>query len=374
MYKTEVFTNTNQLAELKSEWNDLLNRSTTNTIFLTWEWINSWWQVFGNSSELLLITVREDNDILVGLAPLMLRKRRFYTFPISEITFIGSGLSDRQDFLISNDDPKIIDAILQEIYKKKKKWTLIYFDQVPTTSLLLKEKLFKKYPMVIEDSSICPYIPIQDSWEGFYKSLSKKMRRDLSNKLNKFKKTGNWQFVVNDQVQDINNTVEAFKKIEEGSRKSGTQKEYFINKDNMKFIQIFLEFCLKNNWLDISNIILDNKIISILLGYIYHKKYYAYFITFDEDFYNLSPGKIILNEKIKWCFNNNEKITEFDFSRGDSYIKSRWATLSRQHQRLIIFKRTIYSKLIEFIVGTIRPLIKKYILKRDTFTNRNIGI
>ncbi len=365
MYKTEVFNTIDELEKLKSEWNELLKKCSTSTIFLTWEWINSWWQVFGGNAELLLITVRGSDGDLVGMAPLMIRKRRFYLFLINEITFIGSGLSDRQDFIIPKNNQQIAELILDTIHQQiNRDWTILYFDQVPDTSLLINSDLREKYNVIIEESSVCPYIPIDDTWEEFWKTLSSKMRRDLNNKTNKISKTGEWEFIITRQDPNLDEIMYTIKTIEDNSRRLGTQKAYFTDDKNMIFMKSFLESCLKNKWFDFSHISLDGKIIAILLGFIHNNKYYAYLMTFDEEYYNLSPGKLLLNEKIKWCFEHGDEVNEFDFSRGDSYIKSRWTQVNRQHQRLIYFKGSSYSQLIKTVVYKIRPLIKKYILKR----------
>ena len=40
----------------------------------SWAWLYSWWEIFGEGYELLLITVR-DGTLLAGLIPLMLERR-----------------------------------------------------------------------------------------------------------------------------------------------------------------------------------------------------------------------------------------------------------------------------------------------------------
>src|ERR1051326_581755 len=54
---------------LATEWNLLLARSAANTIFLTWEWLYSWWQHFGSGSQLAIILIERGNKLL-GIAPL----------------------------------------------------------------------------------------------------------------------------------------------------------------------------------------------------------------------------------------------------------------------------------------------------------------
>ena len=57
-----------ELLSLRSQWNALLSRSYTNDITLTWEWVSSWWRVFGDRRRLSILTAW-DSEELVGIAP-----------------------------------------------------------------------------------------------------------------------------------------------------------------------------------------------------------------------------------------------------------------------------------------------------------------
>ena len=58
------------LRRLRPEWNGLLCRSPASSVFLTWEWIATWWEHFGREGDLLILAVRDESGRLVGLAPL----------------------------------------------------------------------------------------------------------------------------------------------------------------------------------------------------------------------------------------------------------------------------------------------------------------
>src|SRR5438105_4444855 len=54
---------------LQSEWNRLLDRSSSDTVFLRWEWIHTWWTLFKAERRFYALAVR-DQGRLVGIAPL----------------------------------------------------------------------------------------------------------------------------------------------------------------------------------------------------------------------------------------------------------------------------------------------------------------
>src|SRR5712692_8540819 len=85
---------------LRTEWNDLLAASDADCVFLTWEWLFTWWKHFGAGLRLAILAVRDRGE-LVGIAPLALRRR--LGFPVLE--FLGSGLvgSDYVDVIVRRD-------------------------------------------------------------------------------------------------------------------------------------------------------------------------------------------------------------------------------------------------------------------------------
>src|SRR5580658_3547746 len=75
---------------LESDWNRLLMESSRPVPFLTWEWISTWWQHFGASSQLFVIVARDEASRVVGIAPLRLVLRKsFGMVPVRSLEFLG---------------------------------------------------------------------------------------------------------------------------------------------------------------------------------------------------------------------------------------------------------------------------------------------
>ncbi len=63
-------------AGLADAWNDLLERSEADPLFMSWAWLYSWWEVWSDSLELelALFGVFEKGEKLIGLAPFFLHR------------------------------------------------------------------------------------------------------------------------------------------------------------------------------------------------------------------------------------------------------------------------------------------------------------
>ena len=65
---TRLFRTLTELQELAGFWNDLLERSLNDNLFLTWEWMTTWASTYLSGDELFVITVYDDG-CPVAIAP-----------------------------------------------------------------------------------------------------------------------------------------------------------------------------------------------------------------------------------------------------------------------------------------------------------------
>ena len=68
----ETVTDALGFAALQQEWDRLLQSSDSDGLFLTWEWLYTWWKHLAGDRELSILTVRCEGE-LVALAPCALR-------------------------------------------------------------------------------------------------------------------------------------------------------------------------------------------------------------------------------------------------------------------------------------------------------------
>ena len=54
MLEVQVIRDVPGFRALGREWDDLLERSAVDTVFLTWAWLESWWDVYGDGVEPLV--------------------------------------------------------------------------------------------------------------------------------------------------------------------------------------------------------------------------------------------------------------------------------------------------------------------------------
>ena len=55
-------------ADLREEWDELLAACPANCLFLTWEWLHTWWKHLGGPRRLDLLVVRSGRDLAANAA------------------------------------------------------------------------------------------------------------------------------------------------------------------------------------------------------------------------------------------------------------------------------------------------------------------
>jgi len=351
---TELIKDEQKFKDLRSEWGGLLKKSFTDSIFLTWEWLYSWWLAYSNEKDLNIICVRSEKNELIGIAPLFIHRAQYYRVPVVELGFLGDKASDRQDFIVDKMHPEVYEVLIGQILKARN-WDIARLEQVPEWSALSSHEQFTK-AYESEIASSLPFVNIASDWETYLKGLPKKFRKDLRNKYNILKREGEWNFEYFTNSEDLEIELEKIFQLEMDSKKMGAGYALFADIRAQDFHKMFSKYCLENGWLNISYLTLNGNPISYLIGYRYNNKYLAYNIAYVPEYYRASPGKLLLHETIKHCFENN--LQEFDFLRGETYIKNLWSENIRTNYRIVLFNRGLKAKLLKAFVFSIRPIIK----------------
>jgi CelD/BcsL family acetyltransferase involved in cellulose biosynthesis len=94
--RADVLRTRQQFRALEPAWNTLLANSSANTLCASWDWLDTWCDVFGNDIDYAVITVRED-DTLIGVAPFWVERTRMRGLPVRMLRFLGTGEAEAEE-------------------------------------------------------------------------------------------------------------------------------------------------------------------------------------------------------------------------------------------------------------------------------------
>jgi GNAT superfamily N-acetyltransferase len=136
MIRVEKIEILEDLLGLGPTWNDLVNEAGCDEIFLSHEWITSWWRIFAGTKKLFVLVAKSEEKT-VGIAPLMLTSQSRLGRTAKTLEIIGRPDSSYYDF-ISLDAGATAEAIAAYLHDHKELWTHLEFPNIGDNSRFLK--------------------------------------------------------------------------------------------------------------------------------------------------------------------------------------------------------------------------------------------
>ena len=169
--ETTILEDTKEFAALEEEWEDLYQDAPLATPFQSWAWLYSWWEFYGEGYELRLITVRDDEGLLIGLAPLMLERGLGFR----KLLFVGTGPTDYLDVLAREGwETRVLEALARTL-RQMGSWQVVDLHQLRPDAAAWGICRHWDGPQLGVWQSNCPVIDAKP-WDELLMSLSKNLR------------------------------------------------------------------------------------------------------------------------------------------------------------------------------------------------------
>jgi len=335
--KIDVYTKAEEFDQLGEEWNRLLQQSASDTVFMTCEWQQVWWEHFGPKEKdtLSLITVRDGEEQLVGLWPLYDESPGRLPH---RLRIIGSPRgSDYLDLIAQKGQEGMVYEAILDALVQWDDWERIEVDNIragsPTLEVLAPLAEGRGLKVQIEPLTVCPGIALPESWEAYLERLDRKQRHEIRRKLRRAEggmEQVEWTLSNDPQTlaQDIGVYFELF-------QKSSHVKEEYMDEQRQEFNQAMASVMLKAGWLYLAFLTINGEKVASMFCFDYGKAISVYNSGFDPQRYrHLSPGIVLLCYCIQDAIQRGYPL--FDFLRGDEEYKYRLGAVDRVIHRLII--------------------------------------
>ena len=341
----KVITTKEEFAALEPVWNNLLEESGVDSIFLTYEWISSWLEVFGKEGEMIIL--KGEGEDWKGIFPLFRRVRSLPLGKLRTISFIGEPLSDRCDFIISGDRSKAIKAFLAYCRQNNNDCDILRLRQIPNDSLtarLLKKNLSDgkiKFNYRVCDRA--PYIPLPPSWDDYFQTRSRSFKKKIRKYFRAIREKGEIRI---DQLPLSPETWDILLDISGRSPKFQRGVSFFSPPGMTEFMKILLPRMRESGLLKLTALYLNDRPIAYDIGFKYHDKIWSYESAFDREYAPAGVGHLLLTLLIEDAIKDNCR--EFDLLRGDETYKFSWAERHREHLEFTVYHPGLLPSLIHW--------------------------
>jgi len=337
------------LRELQSDWDRLLAIASSNTIFLTWEWITAWWSAYGNPGDLRILTARDDSGSLVGIAPLRRANKRKYGQNFEVHSFIGDGSNDSEylDCIISpGREQQVMAAFRRRWEDDLKRGVLLTLQELPENSTNLPWfRTFSEGDGLISSAmeTPCATVRLPANWDAYLATLQPRFRTKVRSVLRDLENRQEVRFGFCETEAEVEKLLPVLYELHTQRWKKDGKPGVFGSSSKRNFYANLSPMLLQRGWLRLSWMEWNGRVLACQYGFAYGGTYFH----LQEGYEPASEHRSVGIGLRAWSIREflKEGLVEYDFLGGISRHKRDWGAEAKQSRHLQIGRSTYRNML-----------------------------
>jgi CelD/BcsL family acetyltransferase involved in cellulose biosynthesis len=370
-------TTTDEFKALQAEWNDLNNGSEKGTVFSSWEWLFTWWEIYqSDASRALYILIYRENRKLHGIAPFQILNHPKKHFPCSkQLILLGTGetdgalvLTEYLDLIIApGKEAEVINAFSNTLIQAQRHWQGALFKQLIAGSHL--SALFADQGLSI-DTKVLPngfrtLIDLPGTYKEYLMSLRKKKRNNITRMLTRLESE---QVFAIDSIRsglDIDTAMIELADLNRDRRGQLEQPSAFHQPNFEAFHRLVVKRLLPLNKVELRILSINGKAVAGLYSLIDGDTMHAYQSGFEAELgHRYSLLTMMITSEISNCIDHPDlKRFNFMYSADEHSYKLRYSAYTEPMQDISFFPCNTRTKIHNVVHGPFKQKIKKLFSK-----------
>ena len=312
--------------EIRTEWENLLSVSPVNSLFLTPQWQEVWWDTFGNGKGLAGFYLRTPEGV-TAIASLA-RHGDTLSFVGHQDTF------DYNDFMVS---PGFEDAFFKALLDCMDDQSCNALELVslietsPTLAILPEMARTHGYQVQVEQEDVTSGIHLPGTWDEYLSVLSKKDRHELRRKFRRLESSTNWSWYSLVEPEEVSRRLDEFISL---MRQSRADKDEYMTPERERFFHSVTQRMAQQGLLKLFFMEIDGRAVATSLCFDYGSSRLLYNSGYNPEFSYYSVGLLLnalcLREAIE------QGIGYFDFLRGPEAYKQHLGGQQRNLYQMVV--------------------------------------
>jgi CelD/BcsL family acetyltransferase involved in cellulose biosynthesis len=344
-----VVVNPGELALMRGEWDEAVAADPTPNIYLTWEWVSTWWDHFGAGKELHVLVVR-DAEGIVAIAPLQRARIGFGRLAIQVLQRISPEAGDYGGIVLVRRQQEAVDVILDHLERAvRDRWVAMALisrlsDDDPFLRLLRSALERRSAALAAAEDELRGACPFTDVREGF----------DLTAQAKKHQ-VGRRRRRLAEQHDDIVFTYHSGESLDAGfdrllelhaRRWAGRESEIqglLAEPDRSAFLLDAVRALDGRGWVRLLTLSADGRPVAAELDFAYRRRMFMFKGAFDPAFGSFAPGQLLFHRMIEDALASGVEIV--DWGRGDELYKRQWANGERNQVTITVTRSGLPGRL-----------------------------
>jgi CelD/BcsL family acetyltransferase involved in cellulose biosynthesis len=316
---------------LASDWEALYRADPSATPFVSPGWGRAWLRHWDHNAEPWLVTVR-DGDRLVGLAPLVLERRRGARI----VRMLGKDPGDYWDVLALPEHREAVARVVaSELSRRENQWDVFFLDGQPGDSATPALAGLKSLNVRARSPTPCPRIALPSDFDEYLHLLPSTHRANVRRHL---RRLDGGQVAIR-EVRDPDALEGAIVRWHELHVKRWAGLREPIDPAHLtprfrEFVLDAMRALVPQDRATVWEFLVGGEVVGVYVNLIDESSFYWYLGGFEPHCARLGIGKLSIAQGIRWSIATGRRY--FDLTRGEESFKYYFGASSRQCPSLVV--------------------------------------
>jgi CelD/BcsL family acetyltransferase involved in cellulose biosynthesis len=323
------------------EWERVRREAPTERVFLTPEWLETWWRHLGPGGRPSLLAVRRASRMM-ALAPLY--RSRIGPSGLVALRPLGIGVSDYLDVLLPAEPDErraCLATLLDGLLARPSGWDALDLPNLPGESPTIEDITLlargRGLPCVVLPGYARPAVALEGTWDGYLKTRSSRFRYNLRSRLRRLGQLGDVRFRMV-PTAELPEALAAL--VELHARRWAGQRTATIFSSSARGRAFYAEASRRyadRGLLDLTLLEVGGRTVAGCLSFVDRETFYYYMPAWEPELAAYAPSSLLLAHLLEAAFARG--LRRFDFMLGEEPYKAQWATEERRTMQLVIGNR-----------------------------------
>jgi CelD/BcsL family acetyltransferase involved in cellulose biosynthesis len=308
------FTPIESFQEVRQQWESLLSVCSANTLYLTPQWQEVWWDTYGRDREMagFYIEDPEGSEGVMAIASLS-RQNGVASLLGSPETF------DYNDFMIrpgyeARFFPQLLERLDSQGLRRLELYSLR--ESSPTLQFLPDLARDNGYLVEVSEEDVAPGLDLPGSWDEYLALLSKKDRHELRRKFRRLEGLENWRSYTVTDEGEVTERLGDFLRL---MRMSDPEKSEYMTPEREGFFRDMARRTAELGLIKLFFLELEGRLVAASLCFDYDSTRLLYNSGHDPEHRYYSVGLLLNALCLRDAIEQGK--TYFDFLRGSEPYK-----------------------------------------------------
>ncbi|NDP41167.1 MAG: GNAT family N-acetyltransferase [Aromatoleum sp.] len=356
-----VITTPEEFAALGPSWGRLQQRCSRNCVFLTHEWFDAAWQWRQRDACMHMLCCWEDDELVgvlpmvCGTAPRAGRECAFLAVPDTQIC----------DLIAADEHvDAVAAAFADELSRCIPEWDVLRLRYLPATSTaataFAAALAARGFPYRANQATINPVVALDDSWDAYYATRSRRLKKSSNLIANRLAKAG--EIVIEWLEPGYGTNVEVDRAIDviTGISASSWKKETGNSLENpgpQAFIRRLSRHARERGWLSIWTLRVDGRPLAMEYQLIVDGNVHALRSDFNAVCAQISPGSHLSRHLLQQLFGRG--LNRYFMGPGNNAYKYRWTERAEPVWEMFVYSRSLRGRMLALWELTLRPFARR---------------